>query len=727
MGKFKGASKIALIAATTFLAYNPAMAQNSDEIQPENLSGNREIVVTATKTGAESVQDIPLAISAFDAEILADQGVLSVQDVSAVTPGFTFSSNGPWAISSIRGVGTNNVFAGGDPNTTVQVDGVYIARPSSGNLDFADVERVEILRGPQGTIYGRNAIAGTINVITKTPGSNLEVLARASVGTDNFYKFDGSISGPLIEDRLAASISASYTHQDGFIDQLVAGLPDANDKDRISVRAKLVGQISDRVKLTVSGDYYTADEAFNFDTVRVRQPFIDGQNPDFFELANDFPNLLDMERWGVSADLEVELGDFVLKSITAYRESNQLLQADLDNSGLFLAHTVAFPEDQWQFSQEITISGNIGDLELIFGGFYFKEEVDSFTNVHFPLAFAQQTAGLNAKTESISAFAQGSYAITDRLVLTAGLRYTDDQKLGTNTQGFDFLPGLNFPTDPFQFAATSVVGPERERNFNAFTPKFGIDFKVNNDVLIYGSITRGFKSGGFNLLTPTPEPVPFEEESLWAYEAGIKSDLANGNLRLNASAFYYDYTGLQVNQFFSAGLFGQAILNAPGAEIYGLELEADAYFGSHFRAGANIAYLNTKYDGSFLVPDDPNGSIFIEANGNRLNDAPKWSGNLFAEFTHPIGSAMFSTRADLSYNGTRFYTASNNPLESGNDYVVLNLGASLSFDDDKWEVGVVAKNVMDEEYINRAVTIVGITNAQPSDPFSMYGYVKFSF
>lgn len=727
-----------ILLATASLLPHPLLAQQgetgetqesvqtpspSQSARPDNV-----IVVTATKTGAAAIQDIPIAISAFEGDTIRDQGILDVQDVATVTPSFTFSSNGPWAIASIRGVGTNNVFAGGDPNTTIQVDGVYIARPSSGNLDFFDVERVEILRGPQGTIYGRNAIAGTINVITRMPGDELELDARATVGTEDFWKLEGRLAGPIAGDVVSASVAGSYASRDGLIEQLVPGLPDANDQDRLALRGRVLIDPVAPFRLVLSADYYEADEVYNYDTVRIRQPFVDAYNPDFHEVANDFPNLLDMQRWGVSGDLEIDLGGATLRGITAYRESEQFLQADLDNSANFLAHTVAFPEDQWQFSQEVNITGRTGDLEYIAGLFYFREDVESFTNVHFPLAFAHQTNGVRTETESIAAFAQGSWAVTDTLSLTAGLRYTDDTKQGQNTQGFDILPGLNYPASPLQIAGTSVVGPSQEISFDAFTPRFGIEFEPNDDWLIYATVTRGFKSGGFNLLTPTPDPVPFAEETLWAYEGGFKSELFDGRARLNMTAFFYDYDGLQVNQFFSQGFFGQAILNAPGAEVFGIEIETEYFVTDNFRIGANLAYLDATYDGTFLVPDDPNGSIFVNADGNRLNDAPEWSGNAFADLTVPVGSAAeLNLRADLVWSGDRYYTASNNPLEAGEDYALLNLSASMAFDDGRWEVGVAALNVTDEEYITRAVTLLGITNAQPGDPFTALAFVNFRY
>ena len=720
----------ALLATTAAIAMTFSYSANATD----------EIIVTATRTGETSIQRTPLAVSAFAADTLDKAGVIDIENIAQITPGLTFSANGPWAISSIRGVGTNNVFAGGDPSVTVQVDGVYFARVSAGNIDFLDVERVEVLRGPQGTLYGRNAVGGTINVITKDP-EEFEARARFTAGNYDLYRGEFAVAGPLAPERVYASLAGQISKRDGYIEQLVPGEEDSWDEDRWSLRGKLKFVLADNVDFTLAADYTNQDELFNNDTVRVVQPFSDGFAPGHFEVASDFENGLDLERWGVSGKFVWELSDqWAVTSTTAYRDSDVVLGADLDNSAAFVTHTVHFPEDQTQFTQELLLNGDLGPLNVVGGFFYFNEDVTSFFNNQFALFSIYQSNGIANETNSYAGFVQGTYQLTDALSVTAGVRYTKDKKDGVNTSGADFVDPVigvipDFPSDFATLPVTLAAGANVELDFDAFTPKFGLDYQINDDVFLYASVTRGFKSGGFNLLTdtlnlPTVTPVPYDEEKVWSYEAGLKLTIADGRGRFNVTGFYYDYEGLQVNQFLSSGSFGQAIFNAPGAEIFGVEVETSANLTEYLSVGGNVAYLSAEYDGSFLVPDDPNPvpGTLVDADGNKTNDAPEWSGNIYAELNAPIGDHLTGgLRIDASYKGDVFYTPSNNPLEAQDSYWLLNVGASVSTNDGRWTAGLRARNLTDEEYIARAVTLIGVTSARPGAPRTVLGYVELNF
>lgn len=244
-----------------------------------------EVIVTATKTGAQSVQDVPVAITAFTSQMLQAEGAVQLSDLTHETPGFTYAANGPWAISTIRGVGTNNVFAGGDASTTLQVDGVYYGRPTGANVDFLDVDRVEILRGPQGTLYGRNADAGTINVITKDPTPEFSGVAQVSGGTYGLFRPEATVSGPIAGDSdILYSVAAFGSWRDAYVTELTPGLPNQWNENRDGVRAKLLFQIEPNLRLLLSSDYTDVNEYMNASYVRLNPtPFPDGTNPTFYQ------------------------------------------------------------------------------------------------------------------------------------------------------------------------------------------------------------------------------------------------------------------------------------------------------------------------------------------------------------------------------------------------------------------------------------------------------------
>lgn len=711
----------------------PAVHAQSVQLDPQADGGQvlQEVTVTATKTGARSVQEIPLAISAYSAETLEASGAKSLGDIAAFTPGLTFSTNSVWAITSVRGIGTNNVFAGGDPSTTLQVDGVYYGRPTGANLDFMDVERVEVLRGPQGTLYGRNATGGTINVITQGPTSELGGSLKLTAGTYGLLRPEAVLHGPIVEDKLGFSIAAQHSTRDGYIEQLNRALPDQWDEDRSAVRGQLRFTPTDDVTFTLRGDYSRADENFNFPTVRMTAAADDGTTPDFFEASLDHPNHNELEQWGASGTLVWDLGGATLTSITAHRTSDSNLSADLDFTQLALFKTRAFAENQEQFTQEIDLNGRMGRLEYVTGVFFYREQAESFFNANL-FNSLYLTQGIDVTTRSYALFAQGSYDLTETLALTVGLRYTRDKKETANTYGAYALdPALlngGEPADPMTSAPTAVIFAG-DADFDDFTPRVGLQYRLSEDALLYASATRGFKSGGYNLLVDptTTASTGYEPEALWAYEAGLKTSLRGAvPVVINVAAFRYDYEDLQVNQFsFNASGVGQLVSNAPGAAVHGAEVELSAQPGRWLQVGATLAYLEATYDGTFLALNNLSNSSF-DANGKTLNDAPEWTGSAYAQTEWSIADLTLGLRAEAQYKGEVFYSPLNDVRLGADSYWLFNLGLRVQPGSGPWEIGVLGRNLGATEYLT--ANYYSFSSAgQPGEPRTVQLYGRWNF
>jgi iron complex outermembrane recepter protein len=705
-------------ALVTLIA-NTALAETT-ETAPDHV---QEVVVTATKTGAQSIQEVPLAISAFTSQALEAQGSNQLSDLTYQTPGFTYAANGPWAISTIRGVGTNNVFAGGDPSTTLQVDGVYYGRPTGANVDFLDVDRVEILRGPQGTLYGRNADAGTINVVTKDPTPQFSGIAKLAGGTYGLFRPEAAVSGPLSGDNVLYSLAAFGAWRDGYIKELTPGLPDQWNENRAGVRGRLLFKIQPDLRLVLSADYTNINEYMVASFVRLTPPpFPDGTNPGFYQTSLNHPYFLSQKQGGISGKLTWTRDNLELTSISAYRRSFMNNGGDLDYTRNEIFTTRRFQENQDQSSEELDLSGTLGRLKFVAGTFLYREYASSYYNA---VIFNNilETQGISVLTKSAAVFGQGTYALGNNLSLIAGIRYTHDNKKASNIFGSVFgpPPAADVPAPTTQVFAASP-------SYSATTPKFGIDYQVRKDLLTYASITRGYKSGGSNLLANLSalDQTLYGPESVWAYEIGSKQTLHRGLPgTINLAAFYNDYKGLQVNQFlFTPTGVGQLVRNAPGATTSGAELEMNLYPNDALRLGATAAYLRAKYRGRFLSLNDFT-QLSFNADSRTLNDSPLWSGSVYGQYTFPLAGASMTLRADGLFKGKVYYTPLNDPREGQRSYALLNLGARLDWPAG-WELAVIAKNVARTEYITAAYYAFSSAGT-PGEPRTVMAYLKYAF
>lgn len=676
-----------------------AQSERAGEADPSG-SESEVIIVTATKTGATALQQTPMAISAFSASDVERNVINDVRDLVAATPNLSVAQNAAFAQIYIRGIGSNNVFNGSDPSAAIQIDGVYNARPFSQFANFLDVERIEVLRGPQGTLYGRNAIAGVVNVISRAPSNDFEARIQLTGGNFDLTQVEAYLSGPIVNDRIQMSIAGSYLHHDSYRENVAPGVPNTDDAELYSLRAQLRVQLSDSLVATTRADMNEQeDRAMGYG--KVLAPFSPLTNSilgDFRHVAHSDATSNEVTGRGVSQEFELNISDsLALKSITAHRASRIDLRTDSDGTDSRLLISNIF-EDQNQFTQELNLSGRSGALRYVAGLFYISEEIRSDNLIENFIANVFARFQPESRTSAWAGFAQADYNLTERLSVTAGLRYTRERRtFDQRITNSSMATGMPLPGFPLTY--------ELSRVYDAFTPKIGLTYTADN-YMLYASVTRGFKSGGFNMSSPQAIQG-FDPEFLWSYEAGLRSDLFNRRLRFNLTAFYYDYSDLQVQAFIAPGVID--ITNAATAEVRGLEAEAVVTPARGVRLFGSVALLDAEY-GRYVGPGN------VDFSGKQLNSAPDFTANIGGQYDWSIGSIAVSARAEYRRIGRQYFTPANILIQSQGDYGLLDGSISLSRNGGHWRVSLWGKNLLDAEYVRSTAQIGPAILGRPGDP-----------
>ncbi|WBX85597.1 TonB-dependent receptor [Sphingosinicella microcystinivorans] len=725
-----GLAHPSVVQAQEVSSETAAQAENDSKSSPSvEKGGLEEIVVTATKTGVTRLQETPISITAFAAEALERSNLESIKDIGALVPGLSVANNASYAQLYIRGIGTNNVFTGSDPSVTVHLDGVYLARPTMIFTDFVDVDRIEVLRGPQGTLYGRNSAGGTINIISKLPTNNFGLKLTAGYGSYDRLRLSGSVSGPIVQDKVMASLAAIHTRSDGYVNNINTepGSRDLNNENSYAVRGTLLFALGDRTDLVLTGDYNYYKTRGN----AMKPLFVDPLgNPVPIPPGVPVPQRIDdpwtlnvpnaaqkvsNEGYGFSAKLTHEIADRLsLTSITAFRGADSAIDhTESDWTEVYALSTDLIADRQDQFTQELQLNARLGALQLMTGLFYFHEKDEMEIAAFLPLTgtLFYGTSDLRtsghalAKTNAYAAFGQATYAITDRLSATAGIRYSYEKK-SMRSSNVILANGMNVGFGDFTFSGS--------KSWEAWTPKIGLDYRVTDDVLIYATASKGFKSGGFNWSAAQPA---FGPENLWAYEAGVKSEFADRRVRVNASGFYYDYTDLQVQLF--ENLPGQApatiLANASSSKIKGFELETQIVPVSGLILSGSLAYLDATY-GDFITARSLTPSIPVDVSGNRLNSAPKWMYSLSAEYSRGLASiGTVTAHVDYKWQDDVFFSQFNDPVIGQRAYGLLGANISLLSVDERWRLTLWGRNLTKKAYY---------TTASDYSPFGSLGHIN---
>lgn len=656
-----------------------------------------EITVTAQRR-EESLQSTPISIAAFSSDMIEERQLFSINEIAGQAPNLQYSSGASGLSGSsnffIRGIGQDDFITTTEPGVGTYLDGVYLARVTGAALDLADVERVEVLRGPQGTLFGRNTIGGAINVVTARPSGELGGKALGRVGTQGRMEGQFRIDFPLVEDVLFGKLSFLGRSTEGWGRN---NWPGADQEElgrtsQVAGRAQLRWLASDALTFDASADYSrhrgtgmphgmvhftptAASAAYNQSAGIPLDARWLAEHPD--DIQVNTPMRDELEVFGASLTTTYDFGPAELKLISSYREQNGSSGQDYDGTpSRYLDQLIDM--EQWQFSQEAQMSGRALDdrLEWLFGLYYFTEEGQFDTDLDIERTPVQIYTG--NKTKSFAAFGQVTYDITDRLGATVGARWTREKKhldAAAVFGGFDLVP-------PAQLDDT----------FKATSPKFGLDYQVSNDLLLYTSVTWGYRSGGFNgrPLSPT-DLTSFDPEKAISYEAGFKADLLERRLRLNAAAFYTDYTDIQLTAS-STNDQGQAIVsvgNAAKAKVKGFEAELQARPLEGLDLFAGVGYLDTE------VTENPGFSF----GSTILPNSPEWTLNLGGSYTAALGDfGELTLGGDYSYRSGFFPQFANTAPSYIEGYGLVNARASLRPLDGPWELTVYGKNLTDKIY-----------------------------
>ncbi len=662
------------------------------------------IVVTAQKR-EQSILDVPAAVSAVSAEQLENAGVSRLEDLASSFPNVYLNTDNSLRTTTItiRGISSNPNNPGVDQGVGVFVDGVYQSRPTTINTNVYDLERVEVIRGPQGALYGKNTIAGAVNLISKLPGDESGVEGAVNIGNYDALSLFGA-ADIVLNDAVKARFSVSSQRRDGFTENAVTG-SDLDDVDALSARFAVVLQPTDALRLIWRGDM--AEDRSNMGSseilnngVLAGSPLADAAPADRI-VVNDYDTVQDRDLWGTSLQADLTLGAGVLTSLTAYRDYQWYNAADNDFTALNQLRS-GIGEDQHQISQELRFTSNVGEsFDYLFGGYFLKEELSTVSNAvigpDLGLYAAETPVDIFAdlETTSYAVFAQGNYRFNDQFGVTAAIRWSKDEKEVTHSSIGD------------PFGALLPTSPERlvSREDSEWTPSVSLNWTPTEDALVYASYSRGYKSGGYNAFSITPtDDAEYDPEFVNNYEIGAKSSFADGAVYVSAAAFLLKYSDLQVNQLVNVGGVPTfTTSNAAKAESWGLEFEGSWRPVDTVRLGLAYGYLNGEFD------DFQNAtSSGDDYSGNKLTEAPAHTLSLNGDFRQPLTGAIdLVAHADMSYRSKLYFNPANNPDYVQDGVALANMRAGFAATDDSWSVVMWVRNLTDKDYaVSRSAGVI---------------------
>lgn len=715
-------------------------------------SGLREIVVTAQRR-EERLQDVPISVSAITSEKLEASGVEGALQLAEVIPGLSFTQSAGFTQVRIRGIGTSSFGPGIENPVATYIDGVYVATTAGSLYSLSNIERVEVLKGPQGTLFGRNATGGLVQIVTAEPSQTFMGNAKLSYGNYDTAGVDLYATGGLSDD-VSASLVVHYENQgDGYGTNIVTGNDAQRQNHNLGVRSKLKFEPTDTLKFVLAGDYTYAKGSLagsiqqkagienigTFEKLFTNRldgdptndlPLID--HGGFYDISYTQDPLTVDEGFGVSFDASLDIGDINIQSITAYRQLTHELRFDLD----------VLPQDVFsfdgaykysQFSQELKLSGETGALGYTAGLYYFhsSDEYDPYFVIFGPQgtflisgAFdrIENTILSNPKANSYAAYAQGTYSITPTTNLTLGGRYTYERRSNDGIrQIIGFVDGAAVPLVP---PGTPLYPPDfdNEVSYDNFSYRIALDQKLAQDIMVYASMSTAFKSGGFN--SAVPANPAFLPEKLEAYEIGLKTQFLNNAVRFNVAAFLYDYKNIQINNFQGTTLF---ITNGPKARIKGVEAELDVSPTNGLVINASAAYTHDRFtefplaDYNYVVPGciytNPSTSRVCQADaaGNKLPGTPTFTGSVGLSYEHDLGNGSAGFSANLFHSSGFYGTTDNDPRIRQDSYQVLNASIFFKISEMGPRFTLWARNLLDEQYARSALINSGSVQytAQP--------------
>jgi iron complex outermembrane receptor protein len=740
---------LAAASTGTLALATPALAQQAAAPQPEPQAGGLEEIIVTAQRRAENLQAVPIAISAVTADALGKAGINDTNSLSQVVPSVNFQRSGASGLFFVRGVGTTNASIGDEGSNAFYVDGVYIPDLSGTVTQFNNIARIEVLKGPQGTLFGRNAFGGLIHIITREPGDSFE--AQGEGGYGNYQTAQGKLylAGPVTDTVGLDLALTGYDQGKGWGRNLTLDRQ-TKKMEYWGARSKLVWRAGDAVKVTLAGDYYKNEDSTaigwsvdeDFPARGLAGPVYSVGSMD---TASDQLSRTKLKSWGVSGTIEADLGFADLTSISSLRDSLNDSDFDVDATQIPWLR-ITFESASRAYQQELRLaSADTDPLSWQLGAFYLRSEVDNVSRIR-GLATGGVAGGTfidaTQHTDSYAAFGELSYKLTPTTQIIGGIRYTKDKrKLGGGQYAV-----ANDTLGAFTPTSGSI-------GYGKFTYRLALRQELTDDISVYGSYNRGFKAGTYSLQSPTSPAV--QPQYINAYELGVKSELFDRGLRLNASVFHYDISNYQIRSA-AAGVIGATVLlNAASVKVDGLDVEFDAAPTDHWRVFGGFTWLDSRfgnfgkpgstYQAPFLYPlpaicdatgsKDPGTSTgaasggfatcFGDASGLQTPGAPDFTASLGSSLTVPVsdtGELRFSLLG--SYN-------SGFPFESDGvlrqrKYALLN-GSVGYWLTQNWGVELWGKNVTGTKYFQQKLsTALGSTTARAAP--ATYGVtVKFAY
>lgn len=766
----------ALVFALGFAEVSTAQASE----QAQSGLALEEIVVTARRR-EENLQSVPVAVSVLTGEEMLEQGGMKIDVIGQMVPNVHFEAAGGTSgvkspVMFIRGMGQNDFIPVEDPAVGIYLDGVYFGRNIGSVFDLVDIERIEVLRGPQGTLFGRNTIGGAINIVSKAPRNELSGSIDISAGEEDYLETRVTVNVPMGE-RVAGRFSAFMRERDGYVDAVQYNNLELGNDDIWGARMRITADVTDSFSLDFAADYSKAEEApgalssiggigrFNGQDITLGPPVqlfanfwnaiysgdpascttAAGQanntacygpvwntndpyksNSVFTDNAgNKVSPEQSVEVMGANLTATWQIGGVELKSITSYREFDIDLFNDIDFSPYILFHNNHDEYSQDQFSQEFQLSGEAmdGRLNYVIGLYHFEEEGQEsiFNQITFapplsgPPDFFFQYIDRYIDNESQAIFGQVNFDLSDVLTLTVGARYTESDK-------------------SFDLDTRRRVGPVSEQfgdlSTEETTPLLSLAWDVSDDVMLYATYSEGYRDGSYaaRFTGAVPVPLPnYDPEFVTNYEIGMKSTLLDGRMRLNATAFYMDYEDMQINASSDAVASASTKENLGDATIQGLELEMSALLTEQLSVGVNVGILDDEIDSlqGTLV-----SNTVVISESNDLPNTPDWTLSLMLKYEVPLNQGgRLAFRADYVAKDDYYSRAENIEETLLDDYTNLNLSAKYIAPGDNWELGFGMRNATDEEYYQSATPFAtfGLAFGQPVRPRTWYASFTYRF
>ncbi|WP_447727555.1 TonB-dependent receptor [Sphingomonas koreensis] len=694
-------------AALAALTAMPALAQDAPAAAAEEAApaAEGEIVVTARRR-EESLIDVPISMSVVSGDSLIKSGAADITALQDKTPNLTLQiarGSNSTLIAFSRGVGQQDPLWGFEPGVALYIDDVYVARPQGAVLDIFDVERVEVLRGPQGTLYGRNTIGGAVKYVTRRLGSQFKASARASYGSYNQIDLVGQVVVP-VGDMLSIGAAVAQYWRDGYGTNLTTGAEHYN-KDVLAARLSAEFTPSDNIFIRVAGDR-VIDRSNPRHGTRLLP---NGADPIYAPTGNVYDTRAGIgdhnrvETRGLSVTGEVNLSDaLTFKTITSWRDGNTDTVIDFDNTILPTLDIPAEYSDR-QFTQELQLLYEGDRIQGVFGVYYLNGRASgAFDTVLGALNTTTLTAG-EVFTKSYAAFGDFSFDLTDQFKISAGLRYTRDEKTGTVFRRN--YTGIRSPRFGNAAAIPGLIRSDytNSRDFEKLTPRVSLSYQPREDLNFYASYGKGFKSGGFDMrgdaiLTPTTVNG-YEPETIDSYELGMKGAFLDRTLFVNLAGFYSNYKDQQVTiQVPSlAGGIASFVDNAGKGVIYGFEFETRVVPSRNFSASMAIGYTNADYKEFFTFIGGGTTPVDV-SNQRAFQNTPEWTANVSATWSEDLagGTIAFTPSVSLRSDTQMFELAT--PALDQDGYALVDASLNWTSGGGRYRIGVAARNLTDARY-----------------------------